>query len=193
MAGARGKSGGLRKGAGPKRKNQTQPAPAEPSKSNEPPKPPEPPRDENGKLRTIDWNRVTHFARNGVEENTIRLALDLTDDLFDAATIDRFKKIIARGHALHRADLEVRINQRGKRTVENDGAVNILKMQAKEKLGWEREIPTQEVAPDLGTARSRLGDILLRLAQQTSQVEGRHVSVLEMLQREAETKPEDGK
>ena len=74
-----------------------------------------------------------------------------------------------------------------------DGSVNALSLQARNTLDWDRQLPTQEVPPDLGTARARLSDMLLRLAQQVSAVEGRHVPVLEIIQREASVGSQDGK
>jgi len=194
MAGAKGRSGlktgGAKPGAGRPRKHPVQlPLPPQPRGAGAPTPPAAEPK------REIEWALVTNYAKNGVSEKDIRLALDITDDLLDNAAADRLAKIIKRGHAQHRVDLQVRINERGKETKEGDGSVNILKAQAQEHLGWNREIPTQEVEPDLGTIRSHLETMLLQLARQQSMVEGRYVSVLEILKREADigTKPEPKK
>ena len=167
MSGVKGKSGGVRPGAVRKstRKNS---------------------RERPSKKPSIDWISVEFFAKNGISEADIRASLGISDTFLDAVATDRFKTLVARGHARHRVDLELRINRRGVRTSEADGSVNILALQARNKLDWDRQIPTQEAEPDLGTARLRLGDLLVRLAQQTSQVARRHVSVLEMLKLEAD-------
>lgn len=144
--------------------------------------------------RSIDWAKVSIYAQAHAPENEIRLALDITDDLLGPAELEKFRATIARGHAVYRLALRREIHTRGKRGRGDgtDGSVNALALQARNTLDWDRQIPTQEVAPDLGTARARLGDLLLRLAQQTSAVEGRHVSVLDVINREANTTdPED--
>lgn len=151
-----------------------------------PPKPPTPPASLPA-LPGIDWGRVEYLATRGIPETDIRLALKITPEQLNAADTDRLKAAMAHGHACNRIDLELRINERSAKSKgKKDGAVNILKLLAKEKLGWEKDIPTQELEPDLGTARNRLGEMFLRLARQTSHAEGRHVSVLELLKIEAD-------
>lgn len=147
------------------------------------------------KPREIPWAKVEDYASAHAPEADIRLALDITDAMLGPAELEKFRAIVARGHAMYRLNLRRLVRRRGERSNPKgtDGSVNALALQARNTLDWDRQIPTQEVPPDLGTARARLSDLLLRLAQQTSSVEGRHVSVAEMLSRESAATKDDGK
>lgn len=138
--------------------------------------------------RAINWGLVLLYAKSGAQEKDIIASLDLNDSQLGPAELDKLRATIVRGNALARVELLRDIHVRSKRTKSDgtDGSVNAQALRARNLLDWDRQIPTQEVEPDLGTARTRLGDIMLRLAQQASQVEGRHISVLELLKREAD-------
>src|SRR5690349_15255322 len=116
MAGANGKHGGARLGAGRKSKASAPPTqlPLPALGSGTPPSAPL----ETDKPRSIEWNLVTRYARTGIGDKDIRVALDITDDLLDPVSAARFAKIISRGHAQHRVDLQIRLNERGRKTKE---------------------------------------------------------------------------
>ena len=170
MAGKRKASGGPRTGAGrpPKKLKAAPPAP----------KPAPPP---------IDWRSVSEAAEAGADETEIIRALGISElALEDPANLTRFRDDIARGHARYKLELRKIIKARGQKTTRSAGSVNALALQARNLLDWDKQIPTQEVEPDLGTARQRLRDLFVKLALARSEVEGRTVTALELLHREAQ-------
>jgi len=167
MAGTKGRGGGKRPGAGRPR---SRPAPA--------PKP----------SRPIPWAAVREAATAGATEQEIVRAFEIPDAALSApAILTRFRDEIARGHARQAVDLRTEIQRRGRRTTRGAGSVNALSLQARNILDWDKQLPAQETEPDLGTARQRLKDLFVKLAQARSEIEGKKVTVLELLHREATT------
>lgn len=136
----------------------------------------------------LDWAAVRRYAETHAPEAEIRTALEITDAQLGPAETERLRNEIAKGHAVYRLKLREEIARRGRKTRSDgtDGSVNALALQARNTLDWDKQVPTQEVPPDLGTARQRLGDLILRLAQHASSVEGRRVSPLEIVHRESQ-------
>jgi hypothetical protein len=169
VAGAKGRSGGRRPGAG---------RPRSPGKPAPPPRPPVPP---------INWKAVREAADAGADEREIIRGLGIPDEaLQDPATLAQLRAEITAGHARQKLELRRTIRNRGLKTLKGAGSVNALALQARNVLEWDKELPTQEVEPDLGTARQRLRDLLVKLAQARTEVEGRKVTPLELLHREAQ-------
>jgi hypothetical protein len=132
-------------------------------------------------------------AEAGSEENEIVRALRIPDSvLADPAVLTEFRGELAAAHARYAVELRQEIRRRGKRSTKNAGSVNALALQARNVLDWDRELPNQETEPDLGTARQRLRDLFVQLARARSEVEGRTVTVLELLYREAQADRRDG-
>jgi hypothetical protein len=166
VAGTKGRGGGKRPGAG--RPRTKAPAPPKRPKSD------------------IPWAAVRDAAQAGATEQEIVRAFEISDaSLSDPAILTRFRDEIARGHARQAVDLRVEIQRRGKRTARGSGSVNALSLQARNILDWDKQIPAQDVEPDLGTARQRLRDLFVKLAQARSEIEGKRVTALELLHREA--------
>jgi hypothetical protein len=145
-----------------------------------------------GPAPAIDWSAVHAAARTGAPEQTIIKALEIPEAaIADPAVLTRFRQMIARAHAAYELELRGEIRNRGLRTRRNSGSVNALSLQARNVLDWDKQLPAQESEPDLTTARQRLRDLFTRLAENRSQVEGRKVTVLELLHREAQLDVED--
>lgn len=139
----------------------------------------------------LPWRRITRNAKAGATEEEIVRGLQLNvQALNDPVTLTKFRDVIASGHAAYRLHLRQAIKLRGLRTHEGAGSVNALALQARNVLDWDSQIPAQETEPDLGTARQRLRDLIVRLAESRSQIEGRPVTPLELLSREAQADPE---
>ena len=106
--------------------------------------------------------------------------------------LTEFRSELAACHARYAVELRQEIRRRGKRSAKNAGSVNALALQARNVLDWDRQLPNQETEPDLGTARQRLRDLFVQLARARSEVEGRTVTVLDLLHREAQADRRDG-
>lgn len=163
MPGAKGRSGGKRGGGRPRKAPQ----------ASLPPKP-------------VPWERVRAAAEAGATETEIVRALEIADEaLSDPVVLARFRDELARGHARYAIELRQTIRRRGQRTTETAGSVNALSLQARNILDWDKQLPAQETEPDLGTARQRLRDLFVKLAENRSEIEGKAVTVLQLLHREA--------
>ena len=139
---------------------------------------------------TVPWKRVLEAAKAGAQENEIVSAMGLEPMLADQTLLTRFRDELARGHASYRLQLRTAIKRRGLRSWERSGSVNALALQARNILEWDKQIPTQEMEPDLGTARQRLRDLLVKLAEARTKIEGRRVTPLALLYHEAHQQPE---
>lgn len=125
-------------------------------------------------------------AEAGATESEIVRAHRIPDEaLSDPAMLTQFRDELSDGHARYALELRKSIKRRGLRTTKGAGSVNALALQARNILDWDKQLPAQETEPDLGTARQRLRDLLVRLAENRSEIEGRKVTVLELLHREA--------
>jgi hypothetical protein len=131
---------------------------------------------------------VRAAAIAGAVEEEILRGLQISEAaLADPATLTRFRDEIAQGHARYKLELRVAIKKRSLRTSENAGSVNALALQARNILDWDKQLPAQEAQPDLGTARQRLRDLFVKLAEARSELEGRKVTAAELLHREAQS------
>lgn len=132
------------------------------------------------------WREVREAAAAGTPERTIIKALGIPELLLeDAVALLRFREEVGKGHALYELELRKTIRKRGLKSTKAAGSVNALALQARNILDWDKQIPTQEVEPDLGTSRQRLRDLFVKLAAARSEIEGRKVTPLELLHREA--------
>lgn len=139
------------------------------------------------KPKQLPWKLIREAAAAGADEGVIVRALGIPDVLLeDAANLTQFRDEIARGLAIYKLELHKTIKQRGRKTTKSAGSVNALALQARNVLEWDKQLPTQEVEPDLGTSRQRLRDLLTKLAQSRTEIEGQTVTALELLHREAE-------
>lgn len=137
-------------------------------------------------VSAIPWQLVQKHAEAGAPEREITTALGITEAMLqDRPTADRFKITIDRGHAVYKLALRDQIKARGHRTSKGAGSVNALALQARNHLDWDRDIPQQMMAPDLVGARERLRDTLTRLAAARSEIEGKVITPLEVIYREA--------
>jgi hypothetical protein len=134
--------------------------------------------------KTLPWQLIRRAAANRATEAEIISALRIPDSaLADPAVPARFREEISIAHARHDLELRHSIRRRGLRTTRHAGSVNALAMQARNSLDWDRQVPAEEGEPDLATSRQRLRDMLMRLAEARSEVEGRPVTALELLYR----------
>jgi hypothetical protein len=143
----------------------------------------------------IPWEKIRTAARTGAPEEEIIVGLELPQGaLDDPASLLRFREEIAKGHAAYKLELRQMIRSRGLkgRLKDNEvaGSVNALGLQARNILDWDKQIPAQETEPDLGTARERLKVLLSKAAKARSDIEGKIVTVLDLLVREAEAPQE---
>lgn len=138
-------------------------------------------------MEPIPWAKVREAAEAGALEAEIVKGLGLSEfALEDSATLTRFRDEVTRGHARYKLDLRREIKRRGEKTRRGAGSVNALSLQARNHLDWDKMIPTQEVEPDLGTARQRLRDLFVKAAAARSEIEGKPITPLELLLREAQ-------
>lgn len=134
----------------------------------------------------MPWGDVQRYAEKGAPEQEIIDAFGISEDQLAQLEIsEHFRAALKRGHALYRLRLRERIEIRGNHTHRGAGSVHALALQARNHLDWDREVPRMERPPDLVGARERLRSTLERLAKARSQVEGRTVTPLELVQREA--------
>lgn len=136
--------------------------------------------------KELPWHLIRQAAEAGAPESTILDAYAIAPSRLEVPAIkERFHRELREGHAVYELQLRLDIKWRGKHTRRNAGSVNALQLQARNVLGWDRGIEGQEQAPDLGTARQRLRDLLAKLEKSRSEIEGRPVTMLELLQRVA--------
>jgi hypothetical protein len=134
----------------------------------------------------LPWKLIEAAAQAGATELEIVRAYGITEAaLSDPAILARFREELSRGHARQALGLRIQIQRRGTKTTEGSGSVNALALQARNILDWDKQLPAQETEPDLGTARQRLKDSLEKLALARSEIEGKKVTVLELIRRES--------
>ena len=137
-------------------------------------------------MKGLPWQKVQEAAEAGAEEAEIIRGLEIAEaSLQDQATLARFRDVIAVGRARYLLELRKTIKARGLRTRKGAGSVNALALQARNQLDWDKLLPSQETEPDLGTARQRLKDLLVRAAAARSEIEGKRVTPLDLLDRES--------
>jgi hypothetical protein len=171
VAGAKKRSGGRRGGSG--RPGRAKGARKPLQTSAKPPK--------------VDWRAVRENADAGATEQAIVRGLGIPDEaLADPVVLTRFRAEISAGHGRYELELRKAIRKRGLKTTKAAGSVNALALQARNILDWDKQLPAQETEPDLGTARQRLRDLFVKLAEARSDIEGRTVTPLELLYREAQ-------
>jgi len=186
VAGAKGRSGGPRPNSGGARPGAGRPR-------NPPPKAPAPPKTDPfiGVLR-----EAQDYAEAGAEESTILAVLGARHG-FDEAKLKAegrlavFRRTIAVGLEICRADLLLEIKRRGVRSKKNAGSVNILALRARNLAGWDRQGIEDEQKPDLTGARERLRFLLEKLARNKTAELHREVTPEEVLLQDLYT-PEAG-
>lgn len=137
-------------------------------------------------MRAIPWRRVQDLARAGVAEADIIKALELPESVVrEPEAAEKLRRVVATAHAKFRAELQLDIKRRGKRTVTSAGSVNALALQARAHLGWDQQTPPEVDEPDIDSARERLKKTLEKLATNRSEIEGRPVTWAELLLRQA--------
>lgn len=134
----------------------------------------------------MPWKKIQEAAASGAEEVEIVRGLEISEvSLQNQVTLARFRDVIAVGRARFLLELRRTIKARGLRTNKGAGSVNALALQARNYLDFDKLLPSQETEPDLGTSRQRLKDLLVRAAESRSEIEGKRVTPLELLDREA--------
>jgi hypothetical protein len=128
----------------------------------------------------VDWTAVERFANVGASEEEIVTGLGITEaQLKDPATTERLRAIVVRGNARKDLLLREQIDALGKG--EKRGGGNTLALEARNRLGWDKQQEVQESPPDLGSAHARLKLTLERLAAAQSDARGRVVTPAELL------------
>ena len=131
----------------------------------------------------MDWAAVERFANVGAGEDEIVTGLGITEaQLKDPATADRLRQLVVRGNAKKDLLLREQIDKMGRG--EMKGRSNTLALEARNRLGWDKQQETQESPPDLGSAHARLKLTLERLCAAQSDTLGRVVTPAELLVRE---------
>jgi hypothetical protein len=129
---------------------------------------------------------IREAAAAGATEAEILKAYRIEETaLGDPATLARFRTELEGGLARYKIGLRMSIKDRGNRTRRGAGSVNALALQARNYLDFDKQLPAQESEPDLGTARQRIKDLVVKLALARSDIEGKRVTPLELLSREA--------
>jgi len=141
----------------------------------------------------LPWSEIITAARAGVDERRIMDAYRLDEqNLRDLGVLERFRQEVHAGNAFKEVHLRVEIDTRGKQSRRNAGSVNILALEARNVLKWDRQQKSQEKVPDLASAKERLRTTLERLAEQRTEMEGRPITPAMILHREATGEwPED--
>jgi len=151
--------GGARRGSGPKAKERVEAAPV---------------------AAEIDWVQVKRFADIGSSEAEIIQGLGITDaQLKDSAVAQRLRAAVTQGTAFKALVLQETIHKVA--MGDSKGGANTLALEARNRLDWDKQIGTQEQAPDLTSAHARLRLTLERLAKVKSEEEGRDVSPVSVL------------
>jgi hypothetical protein len=128
----------------------------------------------------VDWAAVERFANVGASEEEIVAGLGISEaNLRIPATSERLRSLVLRGNA--RKDLLLReaIDKLGKGEAKGGG--NTLALEARNRLGWDKQNADVEPPPDLTSAHARLRLTLERLAKVVSEEKGREVSPAEVL------------
>jgi hypothetical protein len=160
---AKGKNGGARPGAGRPKK---------------PPVTIAPPSEE------INWAEVQRFADvGGLEEEILTAGLVSEEQAKNPAVAERLRQLVERGSARKNLLLRERIHKVG--IGEANGGGNTLALEARNRLGWDKQTETAEAPPDVSSAHARLRLTLERLAKVASEEHGREITPAELLITEA--------
>jgi len=128
----------------------------------------------------IDWASVERFASVGAPEDEIIIGLGITEaQLKDPAVAERLRGLVERGSAKKNLLLREAIDKVGKG--EGRGGGNTLALEARNRLGWDKQNESMEQPPDLMSAHARLKLTLERLAKVKSVEVGRDVTPAEIL------------
>ena len=137
----------------------------------------------------IDWASVERFANVGAPEEEIVAGLGISDEqMKDPMTAERLRGLVERGSARKNLLLREAIDKVGKG--EGRGGGNTLALEARNRLGWDKQAENQEPPPDLTSAHACLRLTLERLAKVKSAEVGREVTAAEILF--ADVLPKDG-
>lgn len=128
---------------------------------------------------------MERYAAVGAPEPEIVAALGITEAMLqDRETAEKFRRVLAKGHASYKLELREQIWRRGTRTTEKAGSVYAQALQARNHLDWDRDTLQHQLPPDLTGARDRLRETFQRLATARSEIEGRKITPLELVHRE---------
>jgi hypothetical protein len=131
----------------------------------------------------IDWESVERFANVGAAEDEIVAGLGITEaQLKDPVSQDRLRRLVTLGNAKKDLLLREQIDALGKGV--KTGGSHTVALEARNRLGWDKQQQIQDAPPDLGSAHARLTLTLTRLAEARSAIEGRVVTPAELLVRE---------
>lgn len=130
-----------------------------------------------GTIPAQTWDEIKKYAEAGNSEQEIQAGLGITDEqLKDPPTADRFRREVARGNALKVLRLRAAIDR-----LSGEDSVNTVALEARNVLGWDRQMDKQEPPPDLSSAIPRLRLTIERLAKVRSKELGREVAPAEIL------------
>lgn len=126
---------------------------------------------------------MERFANVGATEEEIVTGLGISEaQLKEPGVSGRLRDLVVRGNAKKDLLLREAIDQLAKG--ERRGGGNTLALEARNRLGWDKQSERQEEPPDLASAHARLRLTLERLAAAQSEAEGRLVTPAELLVRE---------
>lgn len=136
----------------------------------------------------VNWPEVERFANVGApEEEIVAAGLVTEEQLKDPETAERLRLAVTRGTARKNLLLREQIDEAGKG---NRRGGNTLALEARNRLGWDKQAESQEPPPDLASAHARLRLTLERLAKVKTAELGREVTAAEILF--ADVLPKDG-
>ena len=134
-------------------------------------------RPANGTISAEKWKEIIRYAEVGNSEAEIQAGLGITDEqLRDAPTAERYRREVARGNALKVLKVREAIDK-----LSGDESVQTVALEARNVLGWDRQLDKQEPVPDLAPAAARLRFTLERLAKVRTKELGREVTPAEIL------------
>lgn len=121
-----------------------------------------------GRPRTVSWTDVRRLAQLGSNLEEIVAALDISPEVLrDPAIIARFRREIDGAHARLKVSLRQRIQQRGRG--KGRGSPNVLALQARNTLGWDRPrdpASAKDTRPDAEAAIAELERMLEAVRKQ---------------------------
>jgi hypothetical protein len=132
----------------------------------------------------INWAEIERFANvGGLEEEIVAAGFISEEQAKDPGNAERLRRYVERGSARKNLLLREAIDKVGRG--EGKGGGNTLALEARNRLGWDKQTEMQEAAPDLTSAHARLRLTLERLAKVASEEHGREITAAELLITEA--------
>jgi hypothetical protein len=134
----------------------------------------------------IDWSAVWNAAVTAATAPEIIKGLRIPEAaLAPPHVVEAFRRVVEAGNGAGLLQLKRLVARRSMESRRSDGSSNVLALRARNELDYDRQLPAQETEPDLGTARPRLRELLIRMAAAQSEIRGRTVSPAELLAEEA--------